>query len=613
MPISPITIRFQKPSIQSFKSKVVWEANNKESSQELKDLIDEFEENPHKFQRLGNGKCSEVYALKPYEIIIKRPYKTKPNFDDFRQEGEALQKIPTTFSNSQQYITRVRTKNNKHYLVSTFRPGQGINYEKNPLTPEYLRLLMNSLLELDKAHIYHFDLSNNNILLCDAGANIIDYQWAKTFEPFSARYENSQKGIHFPNEIIPSNIQNYEISGFSSYIYRLNQKYGKDYTRDFIKNYIKAKSRYHEERYDHFKQLAKEQGIYLINTPKTPNTHNKEVYNPLKYEKALEKVYKKPTDDVIDIEIMRTEFLRADKKAFYFNDPNNADEKLNTFNAIPYLANSILAGRNFQFKLDEFAEKYKDDKYMSRYIEYNKKIVNHALSNFCSWNYSNIEFFKELAQDTFRIPLDRKIDYKENKIKYFEKFKTLEPILTSSLRRINYKENPLEIFTYEERKNHFKKMKDCTNNLANLTDLKYYTRVKDKKTTYYEMVKDIQLGISRMQLKLNEDSPIDAFCLMFTTLTIVSELKRSAYYSKNKNNLFYQTYNNLEVIENELLEMINKTRTGLLNSKNSTIPNYNFNDFRLTIVPTYENNPETEKKNLSFLEKIWLKIEKELF
>ena len=127
------------------------------------------------------------------------------------------------------------------------------------------------------------------------------------------------------------------------------------------------------------------------------------------------------------------------------------------------------------------------------------------------------------------------------------------------------------------------------------------------------MIKDIQLGISRIQLKLNENSPIDAFCLMFTTLTIVSEFKKSVSYSKNKNNLFYQTYNNLEVIQNELLKMINKTRNGLFDAINSPTPNYNFNDFRLTIVPTYENNKETEKKNLSFLQKLWAKIEDELF
>ena len=72
MPISPISIRFQKPTIPSFKSKVVWEADNKKSPEELKNLIDEFEENPHRFRKLGHGKCSEVYELKPYELVIKK-------------------------------------------------------------------------------------------------------------------------------------------------------------------------------------------------------------------------------------------------------------------------------------------------------------------------------------------------------------------------------------------------------------------------------------------------------------------------------------------------------------------------------------------------------------
>ena len=77
MPISPISIRFQKPSTPSFKSKVEWEADGKTSPQELKDLIDEFEEHPYRFRNLGHGKCSEVYELKPYELVIKKQYTTK--------------------------------------------------------------------------------------------------------------------------------------------------------------------------------------------------------------------------------------------------------------------------------------------------------------------------------------------------------------------------------------------------------------------------------------------------------------------------------------------------------------------------------------------------------
>lgn len=538
----------------NFRSKVVKCFPVNSANIDLKNKIDFFEENTDKFKKLGEGQCSEVFLLEPDTLVIKKELPTYKAGDNFENETKMLSKLPQTFINTQHLKTWVKTEKNNTFLISTFKKGMPANVESNPLTKIAQKHILDSLFELDKANIYHMDLSNNNILLDEYSANIIDYQWAKEFYPYNKYIENQENGIIFPRNTIPNNLQHYESSGFSSYLYNYYMKNGKENTRNFFKEYLKQKSEYFDKRYHYFKGIAKEKGIYYSNTLNLnkEKQHNDLSYTPLKYEKALSLVYQDPNDDIVDIELSRIEMLRSDKKAYHYVD-SNIKEKINPFNSVPYFANAIFSVNQFRNILSKYEKKYQNNKYISRYIRYNKEIAERYASLYNIWYRDSFIFLNRVAKNQLNFyEKDRIVDIEKNNLSYFDKFKTFNELLMEENKKSKRCEQAIIINPNDEI---FEKLENSVAELNTIPDF-------DGK----EKAKEIQNEIDTM---IKDERIIDTFTSLFVYRRYIADLYEKCSFDNNHvllGNIANNIDNAINLIENRLITAIN-TKEVLFNNK----------------------------------------------
>lgn len=576
---------YNRPNI-NFKSRVISDFPLNSAKNEIKELINKFEESPHLFKRLGNGKCSEVFVLNPNLLVIKKPLeylKLKGLNVDFDHEAKMLNLVPNTFKNSQHFETRVRTDKGNYYLVSTFVKGESIDINSNPLNREKMKSTLNSLFELDKAEIYHMDLSNNNILYDNNhNANIIDYQWAQKFKYLPTDDNsslNGQNGIYFPFGIIPSNVHHYESSGFASYLFKHFQNNDKTKTRTFLKDFIQSKSQYHDDRYNYFKQLAQNEGVYLKKSSEGVIDHNKPIYTGLKLEHALSKVYQNPNEDVLDIELQRIEFLRADRKAYNYIDANTIAPS-NVFNAIPYKINAMLSAKHFLKELSQYEKQYENDKYMSRYIKYNTEITKNYYNKFGQWFNGTLNYLDDLTTNN----ADKHISIEANRLYSFDKFKTFDSLLSADKQKkftsVYYiKYNPLVHKSVDELKSH-------SVSLANMNILKNYTfrdSASDQSKNVHHEVMNLKLAVDELNSMISDKKTVDAYCTAMYIKKLVNTLNLIVgSVAPNYETSIDKCRAATSDIQSELQR---KLYVDLLNSGNPN--NISKEDFNLRLIPQY--------------------------
>ena len=494
----------------NFKSKVILEYPSGGLTNKEKDEIDQFEEYSWRYKKLGEGKCASVYELFPNEFVIKKIEHKYDRFDNFESEADILRQIPSTFTNSQKLKARVLTEKGNYYLISSLKKGSPINFHNNPLSLSKIEGVLDSLFELDKALIYHQDLNNSNILLDGTNANIIDYQWSKKFHPASP-YINERNALFFPEGVIPSNVEHYESTGFASYLNKYFASNGQSQTRNFLKDYLIKKSEYHHRRYRFFKDYLAQKGLI-----------SKDMENALKFERALYKVYENPTEDVLDIELMRMEFLRAHKKSYSFIDPN-MEKSVNMFNSLPYVSNAILSVKNFSYNLDKLSGKYENDKYMRRYVRYNQKFADYWQGNFESWYPGTIDYLKRLAK---KEPSEKQICDSWNDLKTYS-FKSFSPIMRTEFTR----KNP----SYCSPSNLLPDSVDVANlklhiyELLNINGLKKYNIIfQDGRSSvnFDFVVKSLDEMYKQFANCVSCNRAIDAFCVILTMRNLYAEIAK---------------------------------------------------------------------------------------
>ena len=511
--------------------KIVWtNPENALTERELGDL-NFFEHNSDRFKKIGEGKSATVHEFVPEKYVVKRTkyFRTKL-FDNFKNETEALMLIPDTFEHTQRLVANTRSEVGRYFLITTFQKGSPANIYSQPLNTQRMKATLDSVFELDKAGIYHMDLNNNNILLDGDSANIIDYQWAKPFKPFNATEENQKNGILFPEKIIPANIQNYEETGFSSYLSKYMGIYPTEQTRDFIKNYLSVKADYFNRRVHYFKNALIEKGEYYTEDEETgEKVHKKEYYTPLKLERALSKVYSAPNDDVVDVELLRLEVLRSHRKSYSFIDPNIDKKNINMLNSAPYTINAVFAVKNFLFNLDRLEKKYENDKYMSRYLRYNRIIAEYWKANISSWYPQTLRYLSELADGK----TDQILYPDRNYIRYFS-LKTFDKLLSPEAQRNNPQNITLkmpasieEMFpNIQERINKLKAMDNYAVVKNHYTESDWL-HVEKREYTFKmgEMADDIQLAFDKFKYALSSGKPADAFSALLVMKNLCSQLQ----------------------------------------------------------------------------------------
>ena len=508
-PVRVYSINNKKYSNPSFKSRVVSDFPAGSATERVKALVDIFEEKPGLFKKLGEGDSSQVYLLDESDkLVIKKSQAGKSAINNkFEHEAEILQSIPSSFWPTQRFKSRVLTENGKYYLISTFVPGKKVDYNSNPLDYVKMCLIGSSLSDLDCNNIYHNDLSFENLLINDdlSDANVVDYQLAKRFKPYE---DNSDLNIYFPKTIIPGNYLNFEEFSYIPYLLKYASEHNIRDTRNFFKDYLNVKSYYHDARFEHFKIKAIKEDNNFYNKD---GSYNKRVTVPLMYEEALAMVYEHPNDDVIDLELLKMDFLYSHKKSYSFTDPNNR-KNINNLNAYPYLANTVMTLSNFYHKLCEYEETNKDTRFVSKYIQYNKDFAEYYANLYKKWLWGTFNYLMDLTAGLEKINQTRPLGPKANKTYVFEKFQTLAPLIRDRSKQYNLNLKVLGPSRNEEIAGYVSDLNDALQGLYGQKAMKSYVAKfdQDKNIFVYDQIRIIYKQISQSIQELNQGKPINA-------------------------------------------------------------------------------------------------------
>lgn len=240
--------------------------------------------------------------------------------NDFEKEYRILKLIPQDKIGGQEAVARIfRSRaytSGEYFLVSTIPSGTSAS-EVNKFDTVHLANLFNNMFELDKLGIYHGELSNPNILLnVDGNVSFCNYRWAQTINKinfFDAKKENK---CFLPKSLFLENAQSFEMFSIPQYFDYLKTPEQKE---NFVKLYLKAKSKYHQDRYEFIKKLTK----------RWPYKSELETIRMcLDGERAKADVYKNPDEDIIRLELKKFQFLSDYRDAYNHVDPGNMNRNI---------------------------------------------------------------------------------------------------------------------------------------------------------------------------------------------------------------------------------------------------------------------------------------------
>ena len=354
----------------SFTSKVVRDYPRNSASEDIKDMVDKFEEGQISSSELGHGLFASAYKIEGQPIVIKKSYDSeiaKKVNQRFETEGSALGLVPNNITNSQKLISRVETAKGNYYLLSNLVTGNRANPSTNPWTKRHYNSLMNTLFLLDKANVYHMDLNMGNCLLTkDGKVNLIDYQWAQRFKLL-----DENKNIDNPNFVAPSNIQMFEKASLAKYLSELAEEKGVGAARSNFKDYLKEKSNFEEKR-------------YLLLKSAQRNTYSTDIdaNSAIRYEELQSKLFKNPSDDIVDIELSKLDVEYAFRQAYYLHD-ENIDKQRNIIEAVPTYLYAKLAIKSYYDRISEL-KKSTTDSDLKEYLDFESKNAMY-FQNYFSW------------------------------------------------------------------------------------------------------------------------------------------------------------------------------------------------------------------------------------
>lgn len=277
---------------------------------------------------------SEADINKPAFVIKRNKLK---NSDDYERVYRILSSLSSSKIAGPDAVARAYNNGN-YYLITTYVPEINQSSGKSNNIMAHFRDLFSSLFELDKRGIFHGDLNPDNIVIQPNGkVGFFDYKWARIVEKVNAFDGKKIQKCLMPKSMFIENAQMFEMASIPKYLKELNPQWG-EY---FIREYLSAKSEYHQNRYEFLKKYTK-------------NWRNKEEKNivaqSLAMEKAKAEVYKNPSEAVLKIEEKKFQFLSDFRDAYTRVDANIPNR--NILNAPSAYLCSISAVQDFRKAVD---------------------------------------------------------------------------------------------------------------------------------------------------------------------------------------------------------------------------------------------------------------------
>ncbi len=333
--LSKDTISFGSPVTEKA---VIWKNATTELIEKIAKFIEKFEDfgtlkvkngepyslnldsEEYNVTYLGDGIAGDVYKVSvdgDNKYVIKKPKKkictnTVWGEGGIKHEFEMLEKYQDN-TKFQQGITLMETWDGNFFMVSKFVKGKPAGKNANgfnELTKEGIKDTLNILDDMDNDKIFNADWNINNIFYLGDDPKMLDLQWAY---PTS----RSDDFFHFICKEKTTNKASYEMGTVGTYMRHLYEKTGsKSKTREFLKT-------------------------YLMERAKHCDTSNE-------LEAIRKAVYQNPTEDVLDVEILRLSVLKNHVRQFLYLDKRN-EERRDMLCMLRYQARGNFAAKQLKY------------------------------------------------------------------------------------------------------------------------------------------------------------------------------------------------------------------------------------------------------------------------
>ena len=355
------------PKTEYYKNVVAYTYTNEKLFGLITEKHDVYE--PYSAKYLGGGISGNAYYVKRdnFDTYVIKEAKRKKCTDPINGPGGLIDEY-NTLAHSEDYyyqkgISLMETKNGNFFLISKFADGESLGqHGKNfkSISRNGLKDLLRKVDEVDWKGIFNPDWNINNILFDnEEHATIIDLQW------FKKSYLASQYFTFCSYKEEETNFLPLEGGAIASYIHHLyDHTKSKDQARNFLNMYLQERANYCFDRHGEF-------------------------------EKIREAVYKKPSEDVLDAEILRLSILKNHNHQFLYVD-KRCEEPRDMLKMIRYQTRANFAAKMLsEFQPQEPTNQISDDK--KKYFEEMRDFGKYWHQKTQEWYKGSIKWMEKLV------------------------------------------------------------------------------------------------------------------------------------------------------------------------------------------------------------------------
>lgn len=441
---------------------------------------------------LGEGITSSVYKFKNLQEIVFKKSLNQSN--TFETEIKNLKLIPKSIKNAQKFVAQAfDDETGIFYLLSTKVSGKEADWQKNPWTKKGLRSLFSTMFEMDINGIYHGDLHCGNILLDKNGkAGFIDFQWTQNI--LKKRFFENNPNSFMPPFLMNENAQMFEMA---SVPYYLKFSPGAEKGKEFLKNYLSEKSKYHQKRSDYLREIIK----------RWPYEYEYEtILKGINFEDAQSILFRNPDEDILRLETKKLQFLSSFRETTGKIDSNRAERDFVTATSSQLMTLSAIKELQKEIALQKSQKLVSDAK--KTYLDITNDYANYWLNNIKSWIDIIFDGSIKSAENSGRYPLKK---YKPESITNLFDFvdDTYKSGYTREFGTTDIIANKTDL-------------KNIENHTKNFVELSYKSIFDPKISNKINEIKQIN---SKLQTALSKDWGLDLINLSILNLSKNRELK----------------------------------------------------------------------------------------